>query len=74
MRERSSSAFSVSPAQESVLLFCVEFTWDEDNAAEHLAKHGVSFEEAETAYDDPDVYFEPNLHHPDRMNFIGYSD
>jgi hypothetical protein len=57
-----------------VLLFNVKFTWDEQNAAEHLSKHGVSFEEAETAYNDPDVYFEPNLRHPERMNFIGYSD
>lgn len=51
----------------------MKFTWDEENAAEHLSKHGVSFEEARTAYDDPNVYFEPNIHHPDRMNFIGYS-
>jgi uncharacterized DUF497 family protein len=58
-------------SQESVLLFRVRFTWAEQNAAEHLSKHG---EEAETAYDDPDVYFEPNIHHPERMNSIGYSN
>jgi len=51
----------------------VRFIWDPANAAEHLAKHGVSFAEGATAYEDPDAYFEPNIHHPERMNVIGRS-
>jgi uncharacterized protein len=31
----------------------VEFEWDEKKAAFNLAKHGVSFEEALTVFDDP---------------------
>ncbi|HEX8162306.1 MAG TPA: BrnT family toxin [Pyrinomonadaceae bacterium] len=30
----------------------MEFRWDEEKAASNLAKHGVSFEEAQTAFDD----------------------
>lgn len=52
----------------------MKLTWDQQNAADHFSKHGISFEEAATAYNDPSVYFEPNIHHPERINFIGYSD
>ncbi len=31
----------------------MEFEWDEEKAAANLAKHGVSFEEAGTIFDDP---------------------
>jgi uncharacterized DUF497 family protein len=31
----------------------MEFEWDEDKAAANLAKHGLSFEEALTVFDDP---------------------
>jgi uncharacterized protein len=31
----------------------MEFEWDEDKAAANLAKHGVSFEEAQTVFADP---------------------
>lgn len=57
-----------------LLFIFVKFIWDAQNAAEHLSKHGVSFDEAATAYNDPSVYFEPNLRHPERTNFIGYSE
>jgi uncharacterized DUF497 family protein len=30
----------------------VEFAWDETKAASNLNKHGVSFEEAKTVFDD----------------------
>lgn len=30
------------------------FEWDEINASANLHKHRISFEEAETAFDDPD--------------------
>jgi uncharacterized DUF497 family protein len=31
----------------------MEFEWDEEKAAANLAKHGVSFDEAKTIFDDP---------------------
>jgi len=31
----------------------LEFVWDRDKAAANLAKHGVDFEDATTAFDDP---------------------
>ncbi len=31
----------------------MEFEWDEEKAAANLAKHGVSFEEAISVFDDP---------------------
>jgi uncharacterized DUF497 family protein len=31
----------------------VQFEWDEQKAAENLAKHGVSFDEASTVFGDP---------------------
>ena len=31
----------------------MRFEWDSDKAASNLAKHGVSFEEASTAFGDP---------------------
>jgi uncharacterized DUF497 family protein len=30
----------------------MEFAWDEEKAAANLVKHGVSFEEAKTSFDD----------------------
>jgi uncharacterized protein len=30
----------------------MEFEWDETKAAANLAKHGISFEEAKTVFDD----------------------
>lgn len=31
----------------------MRFDWDEQKAAENLLKHGVSFDEARTVFDDP---------------------
>lgn len=31
----------------------IEFEWDEDKATQNLKKHGVSFDEAETVFNDP---------------------
>jgi uncharacterized protein len=31
----------------------MEFEWDEEKAAANLTKHGVSFDEAKTVFDDP---------------------
>lgn len=31
----------------------MKFEWDENKAAKNLSKHGVSFQEAETVFNDP---------------------
>ncbi len=31
----------------------MEFEWDDEKAAANLAKHGISFDEAKTVFDDP---------------------
>jgi uncharacterized DUF497 family protein len=31
----------------------IEFEWDQNKAASNLLKHGVSFDEAKTVFDDP---------------------
>jgi len=31
----------------------MEFEWDENKAAANLSRHGVSFDEAKTVFDDP---------------------
>jgi uncharacterized DUF497 family protein len=43
----------------------VDFAWDTDKAATNLAKHGVSFEEASTAFRDP-LYID--FHDPDHSD------
>jgi uncharacterized DUF497 family protein len=40
----------------------LEFTWDPKKAASNLEKHGVSFEEASTAFGDP---LSITVHDPD---------
>ena len=37
-----------------------DFEWDDDKAAENLAKHGVSFEEAATVFSDPCYLLQPD--------------
>lgn len=54
----------------------IEFEWSDEKAARNLRKHGVSFDEAETAFDDPYAYvYEDELHSDDepREVLIGYS-
>ena len=44
------------PRRSNRLIFCamsLTFEWDEEKAAENLAKHGVSFAEASTVFADP---------------------
>jgi uncharacterized DUF497 family protein len=51
----------------------VRFDWDARKAAANLAKHGVSFEEAQTAFDDElGAYYADSLHR-ERFILIGYS-
>lgn len=40
----------------------MNFEWDEKKAAANLSKHGISFEEAQTVFDDP-LYVD--FHDPD---------
>jgi len=39
------------------------FEWDPEKAASNLRKHGVSFGEAMTAFDDPDRLLGPDHRH-----------
>ncbi|HAX76506.1 MAG TPA: hypothetical protein DCY88_11865 [Cyanobacteria bacterium UBA11372] len=54
----------------------MEFEWDEAKAAANLKKHGVSFEEAKTVFDNPlAVIFDDEAHSVDekREIIIGHS-
>jgi uncharacterized DUF497 family protein len=52
----------------------VRFVWDRRKAAANLRKHGVSFDEASTAFDDPLGAYYPDALHEDRFIFIGQSE
>lgn len=49
----------------------MEFEWDRDKARKNLAKHGVSFDEAKTVFDDPLYvdFFDPD-HSADEERYI----
>lgn len=49
----------------------MKFEWDDNKATRNLAKHGVSFEEAITAFDDPLYldFFDPD-HSDDEFRYI----
>ena len=51
----------------------MRFTWDARKAAANLAKHGVSFDEASTAFDDELGAYFPDSLHEERFILIGYS-
>jgi uncharacterized DUF497 family protein len=51
----------------------VRFTWDAKKATANLRKHGVSFEEAKTAFDDKLGAYYPDALHETRFILIGYS-
>ena len=50
-----------------------DFEWDEEKAADNLAKHGVSFSEAATAFADPLAVYLDDGSGTDRMVLIGMS-
>ncbi len=55
----------------------VEFEWDADKAAHNLKKHGVSVEEAASAFDDDQaVIFDDEWHDDNepREILVGYSN
>ena len=51
----------------------MNFDWDPRKAARNLAKHGVSFEEAQTAFEDELGAYYPDKEHAERFILIGYS-
>jgi uncharacterized protein len=54
-----------------------QFEWDNRKADRNLVKHGVSFEEAESIFLDPNLYTEFDIGHSieeDRYYSIGFSD
>ena len=51
----------------------MRFEWDSKKAAANLKKHHVSFEEAQTAFDDELGAYYPDTLHEARFILIGYS-
>ena len=51
----------------------LKFTWDPVKARSNRVKHGVSFEEASTAFHDPNAQFYVDLAHANRLIAIGWS-
>jgi uncharacterized DUF497 family protein len=51
----------------------VRFTWSARKAASNLRKHGVSFEEAATVFDDELGAYYPDGRHANRFVLIGHS-
>lgn len=54
----------------------MEFEWNEEKAASNLSKHGVSFDEAKTIFDDPlyvDFYDPDHSYEEHRYIMIGKS-
>lgn len=55
----------------------MKFEWDENKAARNLSKHGVSFEEAQTVFDDPlyvDFYDPDHSEDEERYLIVGESN
>ncbi|MGV2832042.1 BrnT family toxin [Myxosarcina sp. GI1(2024)] len=55
----------------------MQFEWSENKAASNLSKHGVSFEEAKTVFDDPfyvDFYDPDHSEDEERYLIIGASN
>lgn len=55
----------------------MQFEWNNEKAASNLAKHGVSFEEAKTVFDDPlyvDFYDPDHSEDEERYLIVGHSN
>src|SRR5262249_32664777 len=50
-----------------------EFEWDESKAVANFTAHGVSFDEALGAFNDPNSVEVADAIHPERINVIGFS-
>jgi uncharacterized DUF497 family protein len=51
----------------------VQFVWDARKASANQKKHGVSFDEAATAFEDKLGAYYPDSLHSERFVLIGYS-
>lgn len=55
----------------------MQFEWNENKAKQNLSKHGVSFEEAKTIFDDPlyvDFYDPDHSENEERYLIVGQSN
>jgi uncharacterized DUF497 family protein len=52
----------------------VRFVWNPKTADANLKKHGVSFEEASSAFADPLAAYYPDALHKERFILIGFSE
>ena len=55
----------------------VRFEWDENKNRVNIHKHGVSFSEAMTVFDDPNVLYKPDPDHSrqeERYIVLGFSE
>ena len=55
----------------------MNFEWDDNKATTNLIKHGISFEEAQTVFDDPlfvDFFDPDHSENEQRYLMIGHSD
>lgn len=55
----------------------MQFEWNKNKAVKNLSKHGVSFEEAKTVFDDPlyvDFYSPEHSESEERYLIVGESD
>lgn len=50
-----------------------EFEWDEEKAATNLTRHGVSFPEASTVFEDPNAFYFDNGSPEGRLSVVGFS-
>ena len=58
-------------------MFDVKFEWDENKNIVNTQKHGVSFSEAMTVFDDPNVLYMPDPDHSqieERFIVFGFSE
>jgi uncharacterized DUF497 family protein len=63
--------------EEMVILARTLFSWDEDKNKTNLRKHGISFREAATVFDDDDaIIIDDEVHSTDEERFIilGFSE
>jgi uncharacterized protein len=49
----------------------VRFLWDADKARENRRKHGVTFTQAVTAFEDPLAHYTSDPAHPERGILVG---
>src|SRR5438105_12104837 len=69
-RKRSAAGYRCD-LPSRVLPLSVFFTWDAKKAAANARKHGVTFAEAETVFDDPLAGITEDEAHPERLISAG---